>query len=139
MSNYNRYMQSHLQEMQQEDEGATYRIEELECKLRLAESTANHILKRYEGLAQENNEGHHELESVQNRMVSMESELQNAFQYVELQNRDVANANERARSLYMPKTKHSVVPRINFKLECWHYKTNTSTCLRLRKSREKDN
>ena len=41
-------MGTHLQEMMQEDEGATIRIEELERKLRLAESLADHIYTKYE-------------------------------------------------------------------------------------------
>ena len=43
-------MHNHLQEMMQEDEGATSRIEELERKLRLAESLADHIYSKYQEL-----------------------------------------------------------------------------------------
>ena len=43
-------LRHHRQEMMQEDEGATIRIEELERKLRLAESMADHIYSRYEEL-----------------------------------------------------------------------------------------
>ena len=47
MSDYNRKMREHLQEMTQEDEGTIIRIEELEHKLRLAESIAEYIYMRY--------------------------------------------------------------------------------------------
>ena len=43
MAKCNMTMNIHLQEMMQEDEGATIRIEELEKKLRLAEPRADHI------------------------------------------------------------------------------------------------
>lgn len=67
--------------MSQADEGATYRIEDLERKLRLAESTANHIYGRCELLTQHNSKEQNEIGSVNARMTSMSTELQSAFQY----------------------------------------------------------
>ena len=64
-----------LQEMMQEDEGATIRIEELERKLRLAESLAVHIYTRYEDLAQESHEEHSQLDEVRSKMSDVTSEM----------------------------------------------------------------
>ena len=48
--------------MMQEDEGVTIRIGELERKLRLAESMADHIYSKYQELAQESQEEHSQLD-----------------------------------------------------------------------------
>ena len=79
-------MNTHLQEMMQEDEGATIRIEELERKLRLAESLAKHIYTKYEQVAHENHEEHSQFDEVTSKMEDMTSEMQGAFQYIQEQN-----------------------------------------------------
>ena len=48
--------------MMQEDEGVTIRIGELERKLRLAESMADHIYSKYQELARESQEEHSQLD-----------------------------------------------------------------------------
>lgn len=85
MAHYNGVMQAHIQEMMQEDEGSTIRIEELEHKLRLAESTADHIYSRYRDLARESEQGQEELESVKSKMDNMSSELQGALGHIQKQ------------------------------------------------------
>ena len=105
-------MQEHLQEMMQEDEGATARIGELEHKLRLAESMADHIYTRYEVLAQESHEEHSQLDSVKSKMEDMTNELQSAFHYIQEQNQNSDASNRRARAW------------------SWHYRTRTTTCWR---------
>ena len=58
----------HLQEMMQEDERATIRIEELERKLRLAESLADHVYTKYEEIAYENHEEHTQFDEVRSKI-----------------------------------------------------------------------
>ena len=67
----------------QEDEGATIRFEELERKLRLAESLADHIYTKYEELAQESHEEQSQLDEVRSKMNDMNSEMQSAFHYIQ--------------------------------------------------------
>ena len=76
-------MRNHLQEMRQEDEGATIRIDNLERKLRLAESMADHIYAKYEELAQESHEEHSQLDEVRSRVRDTTGEMQSAFHYIQ--------------------------------------------------------
>ena len=99
MSDYNRKMQEHLQEMTQEDEGATIRIEELGHKLRLAESTAEHIYMRYQELAQETHQEHSELESVKATKDRMSQELQAAIGHIQEQNESSLAINRRSKAI----------------------------------------
>ena len=92
-------MHLNLQETMQEDEGATVRIEELEKKLRLAESLADHIYAKYEELAQESHEEHSQLDEVRSKMEDMTSEMQSAFHYIQEQNQTFDAYNRRAQSL----------------------------------------
>ena len=85
MTKCNMAMNTHLQEMMQEDEGATISIEELEKKLRLAESLADHIYTKYEQVAHENHEEHSQFDEVTSKMEDMTSEMQGAFQYIQEQ------------------------------------------------------
>ena len=71
----NMAMNTHLQEMVQEDEGATVRIAELQKKLRLAESLADHIYTKYEELAHENHEEHSQFDEVRSKMEDMTGEM----------------------------------------------------------------
>ena len=98
MTKCNMAMNTHIQEMQ-EDEGATIRIEELEKKLRLAESLADHIHTRYETVAYENHEEHSQLDEVTSKMEDMTSEMQGAFRYIQEQNQISDNYNRRAQHL----------------------------------------
>ena len=72
-------MGTHLQEMMQEDEGATIRIEELERMLRLAESLADHIYTKYEEVARENHEEHSQFDEVRPKMEVKNSEMQGQY------------------------------------------------------------
>ena len=76
---------SQFDEMQQEqeDEGATIRIQELEKKLRLAESLADHIYMKYEELAHENHEEHSQFDEVRSKMEDMTREMQGALHYIQ--------------------------------------------------------
>ena len=89
---------THLQEMVQEDEGATIRIEELERKLRLAESLADHIYT-YEELPYENHEEHTQFDEVRSKMEDMTSEMQGAFHYIQEQSQTSDTYNRRAQNL----------------------------------------
>ena len=93
-------MHDHLQEMMQEDEGATIRIEELEQKLRLTESMADHIYSRHEELPQESHEEHSQLDEVRSKMEDMTSEMQSAFHYIQEQNQNSDASTRRAVSNY---------------------------------------
>ena len=101
MTKCNMAMNTHLQEMMQEDEGATIRIEELERKLRLAESLADHIYTKYkhEQVAYENHEEHSQFHEVTSKMEDMTSEMQGAFQYIQEQNQISDTYNRRAQHL----------------------------------------
>ena len=72
----------------QEDEGATIGIEELEQKLRLAES-----------MDQESHEEHSQLDEVRCKMRDMTSEMQSAFHYIQEQNQNTDASHRRAQSL----------------------------------------
>ena len=95
----NMAMNAHLQEMVQEDEGATIRIEELERKLRLAESLAGHIYMKYAELAHENHEEHTQFDEVRSKVEDMTSEMQGAFRYIQEQNQTYDTYNRRAQKL----------------------------------------
>ena len=89
---------THLQEMVQEDEGATIRIEELERKLRLAESLADHIYT-YEELPYEIHEEHTQFDEVRSKMEDMTSEMQGAFHCIQEQSQTSDTYNRRAQNL----------------------------------------
>ena len=76
-------MNTHLQEMIQEDEGATIRLEELERKLRLAE----------------NHEEHSQFDEVKTKMEDMTSEMQSAFGFIQEQNQISGTYSRRAQHL----------------------------------------
>ena len=99
MTKCNMAMNTHLQEMMQEDEGATIRIEELERKLRLAESLAGHIYTKYEEVAHENHEEHSQFDEVTSKMEDMTSEMPGAFQCIQEQNQLSDTYSRRAQHL----------------------------------------
>ena len=76
----------------QEDEGATIRIEELERKLRLAESMADHIYTK-------NPEEHSHFDEVKTKMEDMTSEMQSAFGFIQEQNQISGTDSRRAQHL----------------------------------------
>ena len=86
MTKCNMAMNARLQEMMQEDESATIRIEELERKLRLAESMADHIYTRSMNKSLMRIMKNTHFDEVKTKMEDMTSEMQGAFEFIQEQN-----------------------------------------------------
>lgn len=96
VSNYGRTMETRLQEIMQEDEGATIRIGKLEHKLRLVEQMADHICGRYKEPAKESNQEQSEFHAMNHIMENVPSELQEAIGQIHKQTQRVTTVNMHA-------------------------------------------
>ena len=99
MSNYGKTIEMRLQEMVQEDEGATIRIGELEHKLRLAEQMPGHIYGRYRELSEESNVEQSELHAMNQKMENMSNELRGAIGQAHQQTQNTTAVSTHAQTL----------------------------------------